>query len=84
VDGFLVAFLVSCLAAWLIYSLTYQLSGTMIGAMGFPATITLSGLRIGILTLQFSVSSFLALFGSSLLHLYMDSKILMRAKLCRL
>jgi len=30
--------------------------------------------RIGISTLRFSVSSFLALFGSSLLHLYMDSE----------
>ena len=67
-------FLWGCLAAWLTYSLTYQLSGTMIGAMGFPATMTFFGLRIGISTLRFSVSSFLALFGSSLLHLYMDSE----------
>jgi len=60
------------LVAWLIYSLIYQLSGTMIGAMGFPVTVTFMSLRIGISTLRFSVSSFLALFGSSLLHLYMD------------
>lgn len=57
---------------WLIYLLTYLLSGIMMGAMGFPATMTLCGLHIDISTIQFSVCSFLALFGSCLLHLPMD------------
>ena len=66
-------FLWGCLVAWLIYWLTFLLFGIMISAVGSQVTMILSRVPIDTSTLRFSVSSFLALFGSSLLHLYMDS-----------
>ncbi len=58
--------------AWLIFWLTFLLFGIMFGVVGSPVTVTLLRVPIDTSTLRFSVSSFLALFGSSLFHLFMD------------
>ena len=54
-------FIFGCLATYLIYSLTYLFSGTMIEVMGFPVITTFFELTISISTPQFSVPSFLAI-----------------------
>jgi len=72
VDGFLVAFLVGLSGGLANLLVDIPALWNYDWNCSFPATVTFLKLHIGISTLQFSVSSFLTLIGSSLLHLYMD------------